>query len=143
MCSFYVKSLEFFVYFGDQSSVRCGISEDLFQFCRLLFCPVDYVPPLQKFFSFRRSHLLIVTLSICATEVISRKCYYANAFKFTPHFLFYWNSVWLVLSWDLCFIWNWVLCMAIYIYLFSSSTCCYPVIQHHLLNMLYFCILYF
>ena len=35
--------LEFFVYFRDQLSVRCGIDEDLFPFCRLPFCLIDHV----------------------------------------------------------------------------------------------------
>ena len=38
-----VQDLEFFVYFGDQTSVWCGVSEDLFPFWRLLFCLVDHV----------------------------------------------------------------------------------------------------
>ena len=29
--------------FGDQSSVSCGVGEDLFPFCRLLFCLVNHV----------------------------------------------------------------------------------------------------
>ena len=43
ICSFDDQFLEFFVYFGDQTSVWCRVSEDLFSFCRLPFCPVDRV----------------------------------------------------------------------------------------------------
>ena len=49
------------------------VGEDLFPFCRLPFCLTDSVLCLQKLFSFRRSHLLIVNLSVCATGVIFRK----------------------------------------------------------------------
>ena len=35
--------LNFFVYFGNQPSVRCGVGEDLFLVCGLLFCLVDCV----------------------------------------------------------------------------------------------------
>ena len=41
--SFDKQFLKFFMYFGDQSSVRCGIGEDLFPLCRLLFSLVDHV----------------------------------------------------------------------------------------------------
>ena len=43
ICSFDDQFLEFFVYFGDQTSIRCVFSEDLFPFCRLLFRLVDYI----------------------------------------------------------------------------------------------------
>ena len=39
--------------------------------CHLLLLTVSFA--LKKLFSFRRSHLLIVALSICATDVIFRK----------------------------------------------------------------------
>ena len=42
ICSFADQFLEFFVYFGDQTSVPCGVDEDLFPVCRLLFCLVDH-----------------------------------------------------------------------------------------------------
>ena len=67
--SFDDQFLEFFVYFGDQTSVWCGVGEDLLPFCRLSFCLVD----VRVLFSFRRSHLLIVSLSVCAVGVIFRK----------------------------------------------------------------------
>ena len=39
--------------------------------CRFVLLTVSFA--LQKFFSFRRSHLLIVSLSVCAAGVIFRK----------------------------------------------------------------------
>ena len=51
MWSFGVKFLEFFVYFGDQTSVWCGVSEDLFPFCRLSFCLCWLCPLLYRSFS--------------------------------------------------------------------------------------------
>ena len=50
------------------------VGEDLFPFCRLLFCFIYHVLYLTEIFSFRRSYLLIgVALSVCATGVIFRK----------------------------------------------------------------------
>ena len=46
--------------------------EDLFPFCRLLFC-LTVLFALQKLFSFRESHLFIVALNICVTGVILGK----------------------------------------------------------------------
>ena len=43
ICSFDDQFLDFFVYFGDQPSVQCGVGEDLFPFYRLSFCFVDRV----------------------------------------------------------------------------------------------------
>ena len=40
--------------------------------CRFVLFTVSFA--LQKLFSFRKSHLLIVTVSFCATGVIFRKC---------------------------------------------------------------------
>ena len=48
------------------------VGEYLFAICGLSFClTVSF--SLQKLFSFRRSHLLIVDLNICATGVMFRK----------------------------------------------------------------------
>ena len=73
MFSFDDQFLEFFVYFGDHLSVLCGVEEDLFLFCRLPFFLLVISFALQKLLSFRKSHLLIVALSVCATGVIFRK----------------------------------------------------------------------
>ena len=56
---------------SSQSDV--GLVGDLFPFCRLLFSLVDHVLYFTEAFSFRRSHLLIVSLNVCATGVIFRK----------------------------------------------------------------------
>ena len=40
---FNVYFWEAVIYFGNQSSVRCLDGEDLFLFCRLLFCLIDSV----------------------------------------------------------------------------------------------------
>ena len=58
MCSFVVQSLEFFVYFGDQASAWCGVSEDLFPFFRLSFCLVDHVLCFTVAFQFQKVHLI-------------------------------------------------------------------------------------
>ena len=47
--------------------------EDLFSFCRLLFCLVDPVIYFIGLLRFRRFHLLIFALSVCATGVIFKK----------------------------------------------------------------------
>ena len=71
---------------------------------------------LQKLFSFRRSHLLIVGLSICATGVIFRtKALLSMHLRLLPTF----SSVWLALCWGLWFIWTWVLCRVIDMDLFA------------------------
>ena len=48
-CSF--EFFEFFAYFGNQTSVWCWVSEDLFPFCRLSFCLVDFVLLMSSFLS--------------------------------------------------------------------------------------------
>ena len=56
-------------------SVLClmWVGEDILQISRLLFCVLLTVSfALQNFLSFRRSHLFIVTLSVCTTGVVSR-----------------------------------------------------------------------
>ena len=47
-----VKLSDFLIYFGDYSSVRCRINDDLFPICRLLFCPIYIVFGLMKAFWF-------------------------------------------------------------------------------------------
>jgi hypothetical protein len=49
---------------------RCELSENLFPFQSLLFCPTDGVLPLQKLLSFMRSHLLIADLSVYTLYVL-------------------------------------------------------------------------
>ena len=61
-------------YILDISPVRCRIGEDIFPFCRLLFCLIDSVLCIIEAFQFQEVHLLIVGLSVCATGVIFRKC---------------------------------------------------------------------
>ena len=69
ICSFDDQFLEFFLDFEDQPSVRCGVGEDIF--FRFVLLTVSFA--LQKLLSFRRSHLLIASYSVCATGVIFRK----------------------------------------------------------------------
>ena len=61
------------MYFGDEPSVKCEIDEELFPLCRLRFCHIFLDLCLAEVLSFRRSHLLTVTLSVCATGVTFRK----------------------------------------------------------------------
>ena len=53
MWSFGVQFLVFFVYCGDQTSVWCGVSEDLFPFCRLSFCLVGCILCFTEAFQFQ------------------------------------------------------------------------------------------
>ena len=53
-----------FLYFGDQSSVWCGVSEDVFPFCRLPFCLIDSVLCLTETFQFHEVPF-IVDCSVC------------------------------------------------------------------------------
>ena len=50
------------------------ISEDLFPFYRLILCLDIMSFAIQKLLSFRRSHLLIVSLNVCAAEAVFEKC---------------------------------------------------------------------
>ena len=52
--------------------------------CLIVLWTVSFV--LQKLLSFRRSHLFIFALSVCATVVIFRKCLCAHAPKATFYF---------------------------------------------------------
>ena len=92
MLFFGVQFLEFFVYFGDQTSLSDVGLVKIFSHsvgCRFVLLTVSFT--LQKLFSLRRSHLLIVSLSVCATGVIFRMWFpvCANALKCTSHFVFY------------------------------------------------------
>ena len=55
--------------------------------CRFVLLTVSF--DLQKLLSFRRSHLLLVALSVCATEVIFRKWFPVPMRSSTSYFLFY------------------------------------------------------
>lgn len=77
------------MYLEDQSSVRCGVGENLFQFFRLLFCFIDSVLCLTEDFKF-----LEVPFISCRSQGL---CYLCNiqevdscdsAFKATFPFLF-------------------------------------------------------
>lgn len=62
--------------------------KNLFQCCRLPFCPTKGVLHL-KLFSFVRSSLLVFVLSVCTNVFCSGhivSC--ANVFRFIPHFLY-------------------------------------------------------
>ena len=86
ICSLDDQFLEFFVYFGDQPS-DAGLVK-IFSYsvgCHFVLLTVSFA--LQKLLSFKESHLLIVSLSVCAAGVVFKKS--AFAFKCTSHFLFY------------------------------------------------------
>ena len=53
LCSLDDQFLEFFVYCGDQTSVWCGVSEDLFPLCRPSFCLVGHVVCFTEVFQFQ------------------------------------------------------------------------------------------
>ena len=91
---FDVKFLHFFVHSGNQSSVWCGVREDLFPFCRLLFCLVGHVLCFIEASQCQESHLLDDVLSVCGIWVIFRKCFFGTIY-FPLSLL--WGSVWLVL----------------------------------------------
>ena len=61
------------IYFGDQSSVECGVGEDLFPLCRLPFCPFNGVLCLREAFQFHEVSFLIVDLSAWVIGVLFRK----------------------------------------------------------------------
>ena len=69
-----LKKIEFFMYFGDQSFVWCGIGEDIFPFSRQSFCLIWCVFCFTEASSFRRYHLFTVALSVCATGAILMNC---------------------------------------------------------------------
>ena len=74
LCSLDDSFLSFFVYCGDQTSVWCGVSEDLFPLCRPLFCLVGHVLCFTEAFHCQEvSCIHFVSLSVCATGVIFRK----------------------------------------------------------------------
>ena len=56
-----------------RSVIWCGLGKGLFPFSRLPFCLSDCVLCFTETSQFRRSHLFIVSLSVCATMVIFRK----------------------------------------------------------------------
>ena len=89
MWSFGVQFLEFFVYFGDQTSVWCGVSEDLFPFCRLSFCLVDHVLCFTEAFQFQEVPFInCFSQCLCCWGYIWEVVSCANAFKCPFHFLF-------------------------------------------------------
>ena len=71
ICSFDEQFLEYFVYFGDQSSVQCGVGEDLSPLCRLPFCVVDGVLWFTEAFQFQEVPF-IVSFCVCGTGVVFR-----------------------------------------------------------------------
>ena len=74
LCSLDDQFLEFFVYCGDQTSVWCGVSEDLFPLCRPSFCLVGHVVCFTEAFQCQEvSCIHFVSLGVCATGVIFRK----------------------------------------------------------------------
>ena len=74
LCSLDDQFLEFFVYCGDQTSVWCGVSEDLFPLCRPSFCLVGHVLCFTEAFQCQEvSCIHFVSLGVCATGVIFRK----------------------------------------------------------------------
>ena len=85
--------------------------------CRFVFLTMSFA--LQNLLSFRRSHLLIVGLSICATGVIYRKWSAVPMYwSILPNFFSIRFSVvgFMLRTWS---IWTWILCMGIYMDLFS------------------------
>jgi hypothetical protein len=66
--------------------------------------------PTQKLFSFIRSHLLIIDLSVWAIGILFRKLspMPIHFWRFLTFSL--WGSVHLVLCWGLWFVWSWILC---------------------------------
>ena len=86
---FIVLLLEFSTYFEDNSSVRCGVGEDLFPFSKLSFCFIDSVLCLTEPFSFRGSHYeLLISVSVLLV-LYSGNSLLANVFTATSHFFFY------------------------------------------------------
>ena len=76
MYSFGVQFLEFFVFFGDQTSVGCGVNEDLFPFCRLSFCLVDHVLCFTDAFQFQE-----VPFVNCFSQCL---CYWGYIYEVVP-----------------------------------------------------------
>ena len=74
ICSFDDQFFEFFVYFGDQT-FDVGLVKIFSHSVGCCFVLLTVSFALQKLFSFRRSHLLTVSLSACAAGVIFRKWY--------------------------------------------------------------------
>ena len=138
ICSFDDQFLELFVYFGDQTSVWCGVGEDLFPVCRLSFCLVECVLCFSKLFIFRSSHLLIVSLNVYASKVIYRKSSPVPGIQVYFPISLLWCSVWLVLYWGIWFNLIWVLCIVVDMDQFYSSTWWYPVMSASFLKYTFF-----
>ena len=51
----------FYVYFGDQPSIRCEVGEDLFPLCRLLFILLTVFLALQKHLGFNFKDGIVLT----------------------------------------------------------------------------------
>ena len=87
---FCASFLQFFIYFGDQSSVRCGIGKDFFPFCRMSFSLIDCVLCLTEAFQFQE-----VSFIDCCSQYLCYSCYIYEAvsrayvFKDTSHLLLY------------------------------------------------------
>ena len=121
-------SMLWFIYFGDQPSVICGLVKIFYHSVGCCFVLFSMLFILQKLFSFRKSHLLIVPFSVCVTGVIFRKWSPVSMhwmllptsssvrFNVTGFILGSWSS------------WTRVLCMVIDMIYLQSSTCWHPVI---------------
>lgn len=86
-CSFDYQFLIFFVHFGDQPSVQCGLVKFFSHSVGCCFSLLTMSFDLQKHLSIRRSHILIVAFRVCATGV--RNWSLVQCFKYTYHFLFH------------------------------------------------------
>ena len=140
---FWASFLQFFLYFGDHSSVRCGIGEDLFPFCRLSFSLIDCVLCLTEAFQFQEViHWLLLSMSLLLLLYVwsGLLCQCVQGY-FPPSPLSGSEQL------DICCghwsIGTWVLCMAEDLDLFVIFYMLRPVIQHHLLKIILFCTVYF
>ena len=120
ICSLDDQFLEFFLYFGYQSSVWCGVSEDLFPFCRPSFCLVDHVLCFTEAFQCQEvSCIHFISLSVCVTWVVLRKWFpvpvRSSAFDFIFNSYFIIFELWVKsINWAL----RYFCCRCYYYYLF-------------------------
>ena len=94
--------------------------------CHFILLAVSF--PLQKFFSFRRSHLLFVNFNICATGVRFRKYFLCHCIQVYFPLSLLSGSVHLDLYWVLWSACTWALCMGIDMELFAF--CCVPLFSY-------------
>ena len=93
--------------------------------CRFVLLTMFFA--LQKLFSFMKSHLLLILVSLPLVFYLG-SCLLCQYIKDYPPLFFLSDSVYLVLCWGLWCIWTWVLCRMIdYILLHADIQLC----QHH------------